>query len=73
MNKILWLSDGLKLHSHRDSDQEETWLTTAKVAFEKGLDDLEKNILKLEESDPACLFYPRLKQHDDKSGILIEL
>lgn len=73
VNKILLLSDGLKLHSRRGSDQEETWLTTAKMAFEKGLDELEKYILQLEESDPACLFYPRLKQHDDKSGILIEL
>lgn len=73
VNKILLLSDGLKIHTERTSTKQETWLTTAQSAFKSGLSELEKRIIKDEESDPACFYFPRLKQHDDKSGILIVL
>lgn len=73
IEKVLLLSDGLKLHTHRNAKKPETWLSTAKYAFEHGLEQLEKHINEIEESDPVCVNYPRLKQHDDKSGIVINL
>jgi hypothetical protein len=73
VQKILLLTDGLKIHSHRHEKIENEWLHTAKLAFEHGLDYLEKEILDIEENDPACYEYPRFKQHDDKTGILIHL
>lgn len=69
---ILLLSDGLKLHPHREEKTAtNTWLKAANMAFSSGLEELERHILEIEDSDPACIYYPRLKQHDDKSGILI--
>jgi hypothetical protein len=73
VRKLLLLTDGLKIHSHRYKKIENEWLYTAKLAFEHGLDNLEKTILEIEENDPACYNYPRFKQHDDKTGILIYL
>jgi hypothetical protein len=73
VRKLLLLTDGLKIHSHRHKKIENEWLYTAKLAFEHGLDYLEKTILEIEENDPACYNYPRFKQHDDKTGILIYL
>jgi hypothetical protein len=73
VQKILLLTDGLKIHSQRHEKIENEWLHTANYAFEHGLDSLEKTILSIEESDPACYEYPRFKQHDDKTGILIHL
>jgi hypothetical protein len=71
VKKILLLSDGMKIHSHRQEQIENEWLHTAEIAFEHGLAFLEKTILDIEEKDPSCYQYPRLKQHDDKSGILL--
>ncbi|HJV16842.1 MAG TPA: hypothetical protein VJ546_05570 [Bacillales bacterium] len=73
VKKILLLTDGLKIHSHRLEPIENEWLYSAKIAFEHGLSYLEKTILDMEINDPACYQYPRLKQHDDKTGILIHL
>lgn len=73
VRKILLLTDGLKIHSYRNKKIENEWLYTARLAFEKGLAYLEKTILTIEEKDRACYDYPRYKQHDDKTGILIEL
>ncbi|OLN24124.1 hypothetical protein BTO30_01550 [Domibacillus antri] len=72
--KILLLSDGLKIHTKKEHpSQSDEWLKSAQMAFEKGLHHLADQIIKIEESDPSCYEYPRLKQHDDKSGILISL
>jgi hypothetical protein len=73
VRKILLLTDGLKIHSHRLEPIENEWLYSAKMAFEHGLSHLEKTIMDMEINDPACYQYPRLKQHDDKTGILIHL
>lgn len=68
VDKILLLSDGLKLHK-----EESGWLKSAELAFEKGVAELYQTIQTEEEMDPACYLYPRLKKHDDKTGILIHL
>lgn len=43
------------------------------VSVKFGLNQLEKHINEIEESDPVCINYPRLKKHDDKTGIMIYL
>lgn len=73
VKKILLLSDGLQLPSLSKVKSQETWLESAKIAFTSGIEELERYIIDLELSDPACIKYPRLSQSDDKSGILIEL
>ncbi|WHY85951.1 hypothetical protein QNH39_25810 [Neobacillus novalis] len=73
VRKILLLTDGLKIHSHRNRKLENEWLYSARLAFEHGLAHLENTILEIEENDPSCYEYPRFKQHDDKTGILIHL
>ncbi|SFB19944.1 MULTISPECIES: hypothetical protein [unclassified Bacillus (in: firmicutes)] len=73
VKKILLLSDGMKIHSPRKNPLSNEWLHTAEIAFAHGLEYLEKMVLDMENSDPACYDYPRLKKHDDKTGILVEL
>ncbi|WP_182201446.1 protein phosphatase 2C domain-containing protein [Paraliobacillus salinarum] len=71
VSQILLLSDGLLLPS---KDQENNgWEATAMLAFSSGLDALLTEVQKREVEDEACIIYPRLKQHDDKTGILIEM
>jgi serine/threonine protein phosphatase PrpC len=72
VQKILLLSDGLKMHNHRnDTTNKNGWELSANIAFRHGIKELFNQIMKIEVSDPACVEYPRLKQHDDKTGILI--
>ncbi len=71
VKQILLLSDGLKLHLKTSSSF--GWEDTAKYAFKFGLSALLQKVLEMETGDPACYEYPRLKQHDDKTGILITL
>ncbi|WML46185.1 hypothetical protein [Neobacillus sp. PS3-40] len=73
VKKILLLSDGLRVHSNRNQVIENEWLYSAKLAFEHGLSYLEKTIMDIEINDLACYQYPRFKQHDDKTGLLIHL
>ena len=73
VKQILLLSDGLKIHDHRDHPSQNTWIQSADKAFANGLETLEQEIIETETADQACIYYPRLKQHDDKSGILLTL
>ncbi|MGV3487597.1 MAG: hypothetical protein ACO1OC_03310 [Tuberibacillus sp.] len=70
--KILLVSDGLQL-PNKKAGGAENWLETADFALRYGLDALKRKIQAMEESDPACFIYPRLKYADDKTGILITL
>lgn len=70
---LLLLSDGLKLHTHRNGFQKNEWLNSAETAFEFGLDYLLEKMTELEKNDAACYEFPRFKQYDDKTGILIYL
>lgn len=71
VTEVLLLSDGLLLPTKwQESD---VWIRTAEMAFTNGLDDLLSEVETREKQDPQCVTYPRLKQRDDKTGILIEL
>jgi serine/threonine protein phosphatase PrpC len=72
VKKILLLSDGLQWPVQKAGGQQ-SWLTTAQLTFEKGLHYLLNEVVQLEDQDPYCLKYPRLKKADDKTGILINL
>ncbi|XXM71453.1 protein phosphatase 2C domain-containing protein [Lysinibacillus sphaericus] len=65
---ILLLSDGLKLHKN-----EKGWEESAQFAFTHGVQSLLDEIHTAEQQDPACISWPRLKKHDDKTGILIRI
>lgn len=73
VQKILLLTDGLKIHSPLDKALKNEWIDSAKLACTFGLNYLGESILEIEKNDPACYHYPRFKQHDDKTGILITL
>jgi serine/threonine protein phosphatase PrpC len=68
VKRILLLTDGLKMHTENNG-----WQESAELAFKKGVQELFASIQRKEENDPACFLYPRLKKHDDKTGILITL
>ncbi|MBP1948319.1 protein phosphatase 2C domain-containing protein [Virgibacillus litoralis] len=68
---ILLLSDGLVLPT--ELDEINAWSKTAEIAFDDGLDGLLAEVEKREEDDPQCIQYPRMKQRDDKTGVLVEL
>ncbi|MFC0525329.1 PP2C family serine/threonine-protein phosphatase [Pontibacillus salicampi] len=72
VTRILMLSDGLQLPTHKAQGQN-VWQETAAFAFEHGLDALQSRINELEANDPACYDYPRLKRADDKTGILLDV
>lgn len=72
IKKILLLSDGLQLPYEKASNQE-LWIESAQYAFDNGLESLMEQIIHLENTDPACFLYPRLKPADDKTGILISI
>ncbi|QQZ10168.1 protein phosphatase 2C domain-containing protein [Heyndrickxia vini] len=70
---ILLLTDGLKMHTHQQDTgtQKNGWEQSAAIAFNHGINELYKQISQIEKEDPACIQYPRLKKHDDKTGILL--
>jgi hypothetical protein len=71
VSRLLLLTDGLQFPSEDISHQ--IWKITAEFAFKNGLKNLEKNVSELEQNDPACFTFPRLKISDDKTGILISV
>lgn len=68
---ILLLSDGLLFPTQKE--EENGWKRSAEIAFLSGLDALLAEVQQKEMQDKECVIYPRLKQHDDKTGILIEI
>ena len=68
---LLLVSDGLLLPT--DGRITDIWMETAQLAFEHGLDSLGAAVEKREEQDADCKMYPRFKQRDDKTGILLKL
>jgi serine/threonine protein phosphatase PrpC len=68
VKSILLLTDGLKMNKTVNG-----WEESAQFAFTHGVQALLDEIHTAEQQDPACITYPRLKKHDDKTGILIQL
>lgn len=68
---LLLVSDGLLLPT--DGSGVDIWMETAQLAFDDGLDSLVAEVEEREEQDAECKMYPRFKQRDDKTGILLKL
>lgn len=71
ISQILLISDGLQIPI-QDSSKRDNWHESALFAFQYGIEALLNHIEAIEESDPSCILYPRLKFADDKTGILIK-
>lgn len=67
---LLLVSDGLLLPT--DGSETDIWMETAKLAFENGLHSLVEAVERREEWDADCKMYPRFKQRDDKTGLLLK-
>ncbi|WP_085522291.1 protein phosphatase 2C domain-containing protein [Tuberibacillus sp. Marseille-P3662] len=71
VQSILMLSDGLQLPTHKTAGQN-SWLETGRYGLAHGLDALKDYITELENGDPFCTAYPRIKKADDKTGMLLD-
>jgi serine/threonine protein phosphatase PrpC len=70
--RIYMISDGL-FYPSMDVDSKTEWKDIVSKIDHMGLVNYAKHIIELEESDPKCQKYPRLKKSDDKTGIVIDL
>lgn len=68
---ILLFTDGLML-PRKNPELKHNWKDFIYLLKSKGLKGLLKEIRKIEDLDPYCWKYPRLKQKDDATGILIK-
>ncbi|MFD1738645.1 hypothetical protein ACFSCX_19170 [Bacillus salitolerans] len=71
LKHLLVMTDGLFLPKEIIPDQINYWEYITKAILEKGIQQYALDLIKLEESDPECLKYPRFKKSDDKAGIVI--
>ncbi|MGO4344900.1 PP2C family serine/threonine-protein phosphatase [Paenibacillus sp. MCAF9] len=70
LKTLLLMSDGLyeaKPSGHEPANAEET----ARLVSAMGLEGYIQHLIGLEEGDPQCLRFPRVKKSDDKTAILI--
>lgn len=72
VSKVLLMSDGLQYPVSADSNSD-GWMEAAEHSFNHGVDSLLAKVNELEQSDPLCFKYPRLKPADDKTAVLITL
>lgn len=72
ISRVLLMSDGLQLPANK-LHKENGWLGTAMYGFCHGVRSLCNHVLELENQDPGCYVYPRLKPHDDKTGLLVTI
>jgi serine/threonine protein phosphatase PrpC len=71
LKALLLMSDGLympKAHSQPSSDAEEV----TRSIISMGLENYSNQLMEVEESDPDCRQYPRVKKSDDKTAVWIE-
>lgn len=72
IEKIILLSDGMFLPNEIVDDNPD-WQEMVRLIDEGGLKKLYEEVLKLKNSDPIFDKYPRMKKHDDATGIVIEI
>lgn len=70
---LLLFSDGLYVPKPAGISDKEGAIDVAALVQEKGLLPFIEWLTALEESDPDCIQYPRMKTSDDKTAIWIEL
>jgi len=72
LKALLLMTDGLYVPKRADERAFDPVETTELVA-RLGLDSYLERLIRLEECDPNCRLYPRVKMSDDKTAIWIEL
>lgn len=72
VRRIILLTDDMFLPVET-ADQEPDWKKMVEIAREEGLEKLYNAVLNDKNSDPDFGKYPRFKEYDDATGILIEL
>jgi serine/threonine protein phosphatase PrpC len=71
LKALLLMSDGLympKTHGQPSSDAEEV----TRNVMSMGMENYINQLMEVEESDPDCFRYPRVKKSDDKTAIWME-
>ncbi|CDQ38662.1 MULTISPECIES: protein phosphatase 2C domain-containing protein [Virgibacillus] len=70
VSKIVLLTDGMLLPTREQTTI--AWEKSAKIACNQGVEALFNEVVKRESQDASCLTYPRLKESDDKTALLLE-
>ena len=70
---LLLFSDGLYMPKPPGESDRDSAAEIASLVREMGLPRYMAWLTELEESDPDCIRYPRVKKSDDKTAIWIEL
>jgi len=71
IKSIILFTDGLFLLK-KDPSESDNWDAFTKIYNKSGLKGILKKIRDLENKDPYCWDYPRLKKHDDIAAIGID-
>lgn len=69
--RIVLLTDGMFIP--HDLEENERWDKVIEIVKDKGLDGLYESISHTKRLDPDLNTYPRFKQYDDATGIVIEV
>lgn len=72
LKAILLMTDGLYLPK-RANEKLFDAMEVTKLVMKQGLEPYISGVIELEENDPECHIYPRVKTSDDKTAIWIEL
>ncbi|HET7578787.1 MAG TPA: protein phosphatase 2C domain-containing protein [Bacillales bacterium] len=70
LKDIVLISDGL-VWPEKDPIQSVDWGKSVNSILEKGLESYAESILQIENEDPDCQTYIRLKKSDDKTGLVL--
>lgn len=71
VKSLLIFTDGLFIPK-KDPDEPEKWDTFVELYLKKGLKGLLSFVRDIEEKDPECWAYPRIKRYDDATAIAID-
>lgn len=71
LKHLILVTDGLLLPREIVPTQINYWEYITNLILEKSMEQYALELIKLEDSDPECLKYPRFKKSDDKTGIVI--
>ncbi|MGG3622197.1 protein phosphatase 2C domain-containing protein [Bacillus gobiensis] len=72
VERIYMISDGL-FYPSTSIEEKTDWNAIVSTIDQFGISNYANKVIQMEESDPQCDKYPRLKTSDDKTGIVIDL
>ncbi|MGG3640078.1 protein phosphatase 2C domain-containing protein [Bacillus gobiensis] len=72
VERIYMISDGL-FYPSTSIEEKTDWNAIVSTIDHFGISNYANKVIQMEESDPQCDKYPRLKTSDDKTGIVIDL